>query len=274
MHDQLVADYVAWLRSWKASEATITARATLARSRLKAWGLTGFTQANVEAFLASDSRGRERARWTMATYHNHLTDLCGWLVATGRLAENPMPAVRKTTRPKKRPRPLSDVELERVLSVVQGQTRDWCLLALRAGLRAFEIAKIRGEDVDRGGIFVCGKGEVEATLPCHPDIWEMAERYPRHGYWFPGNDDGHVRAQHISLTVGKLFDALGIEGSIHRLRHKYGTDLVRAGVHVRRVQQLMRHASLETTAGYTEVTEDELRDAILMLPSFQAAASA
>jgi integrase/recombinase XerD len=268
VHERLVEEYVAWLRSWRASTATIKARRTLVRSRLKAWGLNGFTPENIAAFLTTDAKGAPRSGWTMNTYHNHLSDFCSWLVATGRLEESPMESVRKARRPKKLPRPLSDAERDRVLSVVEGQVRDWVILALRAGLRAFEIAKIRGEDVEVDGIFVRGKGEVEATLPCHPDVWEIAQRHPRTGYWFPGNDEGHIRAQQVSLGVGKLFDALGIEGSIHRCRHTYGTDLVRAGVHVRRVQQLMRHASLETTAGYTAVTEDELRDAILQLPAY------
>ena len=178
-----------------------------------------------------------------------------------------MDDVRRAKRPVKQPRPLSDVEVTKILSVVEGPVRDWILLALMAGLRAHEIAKIRGEDVEEDGIFVHGKGDVEATLPCHPDLWDMAQRYPRVGPWFPGPEDGHVRAHQISLTIGRLFAALGIKGSIHRCRHTYCTRLIRAGVNLRQVQALMRHASLETTAGYAAVAQDEGREAILLLPS-------
>ena len=62
--------------------------------------------------------------------------------------------------------------------------------------------------------------------------------------------------------MGKLFTALGISGSIHRVRHVYGTRLLRAGVNIRVVQKLMRHSSLATTATYTAVDESEMRSAI------------
>lgn len=266
MYDERLLDqYETYLRSWQASEATIRARMTLARSRFKAWGVDGFTRESVAAFLATDAKGQPRQRWTTATYHGHLTDLCKFLVAAGRLTESPMDEIKRTKRPSKKPRPLSEAEIQRVLSVVDGEVRDWVLLALLAGLRAFEIAKIRGEDFTDEGLYVLGKGSVEATLPCHPDLAEMASRYPASGYWFPGPEDGHVRSQRISLTVGKLFLSLGIEGSIHRGRHSYGTRLLRAGVNIRVVQRLMRHSSLETTAGYLAVMGDEERDAILLL---------
>jgi integrase/recombinase XerD len=254
----IVDEYATWLRSWGASQRTIDARVGLARSRLLAWGIEGVTAENIAGFLARP----DIKPWTRSTYHANLTCFCAWLVATGHREENPMVAVRKPKRPAPRPRPLTESEVARVLSVVEGSVRDWILLALLAGLRASEIAKIRGEDVTADGIYVIGKGGKAETLPCHDDLWAMAERYPQRGYWFPGPDDGHLRSQQISLIVGKLFHAMGIDGSIHRCRHVYGTRLLRAGENIRIVQKLMRHSNLDTTASYTAVDEDELRAAI------------
>lgn len=264
-NDEILDAYETYLRSWQAKPATINARLVLARSRLKAWGPSGFTVANIERFLSEDAKGNERKRWTVATYHNHLTDFCSFLKAAGIIEANPMESVKKVKRPAKRPRPLSEAEVARVLSVVEGDVRDWITIALLTGLRSFEIAKLRGEHFTDEGLYVLGKGGIEATLPVHPDLAEMQGRFPRHGYWFPGPDDGHVRSRQISLKVGRLFEAMGIEGSIHRIRHTYGTRLVRRGANIRTVQKLMRHASLETTAGYLAVVTDEERDAILLL---------
>lgn len=264
-NDEILAAYETYLRSWQAKPTTIQARSVLAKSRLKAWGLSGFTRENIEEFLATDARGNERKRWTVATYHNHLTDFCSFLVAAELLPHSPMEVVKKVKRPVKRPRPLTETEVDRVLLAVEGVVRDWILLGLLAGLRAFEIAKIRGEDFTSEGLYVLGKGDVEATLPIHSQLAEMQSRYPARGYWFPGPDEGHVRARAISLTVGRLFDSMGIDGSIHRVRHSYGTRLVRKGVNIRVVQKLMRHSSLETTAGYLAVVSDEERQAIDLL---------
>lgn len=263
--EDLLKQYETYLRSWQASETTIKARVTLARSRLKAWGLSGFNRENVSAFLATDAKGKPRARWTTSTYHNHLSDFCEFLVAVERIRHSPMSEIKRTKRPNRKPRPWSEDEVEKILNVAEGEVRDWILLALLAGLRAFEIAKLRGEDFTSEGIYVLGKGGIEATLPCHPDLLAMSGRYPAQGYWFPGNNDGPMDSQRISMTVSKFTSSMGIEGSIHRGRHAYGTRLLRAGVNIRVVQRLMRHASLETTSGYLEVLGNEEQEAILKL---------
>lgn len=264
-HEHVIAGYETYLRAWNASERTIGARVGLARSRLRAWGgVSGFTTTNVEAFLARDAKGQPRSKWTAATYFNHLNDFCRYLVASGELTEHPMEALKRAKPPKRRPRPLTEAEIARVLASAQGEVRDWIVLALLTGLRAFEIAKLRGEHFTDEGLEVIGKGDVEAVLPIHPEVATMAGRYPTSGYWFPSSD-GHVDSAQISLRVGRLFASLGIDGSIHRCRHSYATRLLRAGANIRVVQRLMRHGSLETTAGYLAVMGDEEREAILLL---------
>ena len=270
MHDDVVAQYAQWMQSWAAADKTIEARSKLARSILAEFGIS-FTAEDIQEYLSRPKPERQgggkRSKWTLATYHAHLRSFCEYLVAAGHRDESPMEAVRKVARPKSLPRPLSEAELALVLATATGRNRDWILLALDAGLRAHEIAQLRGEDVTPQGIFVRGKGDVEAVLPDHPDIRAMAARYPRTGYWFPSPYGGHIKAETVSATVSILFHKLGIKGSIHRVRHNYGTRLLRLGVNVRQVQKLMRHATLETTALYTAVDEDELREAINRLPS-------
>lgn len=267
MRSGVVAEYEQWLRSW-ASERTVAARVTLAGNFLSEYGLNGVTATNIQKFLGKPTpKGAPLSKWSKATYHSHFTDLCKFLVAAEYLAESPMGDVRAVQRPKPSPRPLTTQEAERVLAVVEGNVRDWLLCAMLAGLRVSEIAKLRGEDINPDGIYVRGKGDVQAVLPCHPDLWEMAQRYPRQGYLWPGQSDGHIHRNSITNTVGSVFRSLGIVGSIHRGRHYYATSLLRNGAHVRRVQKLMRHSNLETTATYTAVDEDELRTAVNLLPS-------
>lgn len=256
----IVDEYAKWLASWSESEKTLQARRTVAATVVREFGLAGLTVENLQQFVGRPNL----SRWSRATYTSHLNDFCSWLVATERLAANPIAddRFRKPKRPSALPRPLSEAEVDRVLDAAEGRTRDWILFALLAGLRAHEIAKIRGEDITQAEIFVEGKGKVRATIPTHPDIWSMTERYPRRGFWFPGRTDGHLSAQSVSINVGALFRDLGISGSIHRCRHVYGTRLLRSGANIRTVQKLMRHASLATTAGYTAVDEDEMRAAI------------
>lgn len=264
-HSELLIGFADWMRSWNAADRTIEARVQLASRWLETYGLDGLTGETVSAFLSN----RDLSSFTRVTYYNHLACLIEYLQRAGLLGpeEDPLSDVRKPRAIKAEPRPLSEADVDRIMSTATGVVRDWIDVALMTGLRVSEIAKLRGEDVSPEGIWVAGKGDKRVNIPCHPDIWEMAQRYPRRGYWWPGSDDGHVPRVTISVTVGRLFRSLGIDGSIHRCRHSYVTRLLRAGVHVRRVQKLARHASLETTAGYAAVDEIELREAILLLPS-------
>jgi integrase/recombinase XerD len=256
-NSEIVEEYATWLASWSPSKATLRSRRCLAGQVLKLWGVDGMTAANIQSFLAA-----QQSPWTRTTYHSSLVDFCAWLVAAGYLAANPMPDVRKPKRPRSVPKPLADAEVSKILANAKGPMREWVQLGLLAGLRAHEIAKIRGEDVSQTHIYVEGKGEVRAMIPTHPDIWALALAHDNPGYWYPGSDDGHVRANYISIEVGKFFRSLGITGSIHRARHTYGTRLLRAGTNIRIVQKLMRHASLATTEAYTAVSDDELTAAI------------
>jgi integrase/recombinase XerD len=267
MNDKIAAEYEHYLHLCGRAPTTIRARVVVASARLAAWGVEGMTAERIFEWLGTPGW----SKWTRATYYAHLKDLCEFLVVSGYLEESPMEddLIHKPKRPRSLPRPLTEEEVGRLMSSAVGRERDWCLLAVLAGLRVHEIAKLRGEDVSAQGIYVLGKGGVEAMLPIHPDLWTMAQRYPRHGYWFPATrgERGHLKADTITAAITALFGSLGITGSIHRLRHTYCTGLLRKGVHVRQVQRLMRHGSLETTAMYAAVDEDALQAAINLLPS-------
>lgn len=251
--------YCEWLASWGASDRTIVDRRRYVGRHLERYPLGASTD-DLTAILAAHQG------WTATTYYGHLRSYYGWAARTGRLAEDPTRDLRRPRTPRSQPRPLTADELHRALEASSGDVRAYLLLASRAGLRAHEIAKIRGEDVTEDAIYVTGKGGKTAMIPTHPDLWALAQTYPRQGWWFAGARAGEPRSRHaVTLRVGRHFDALGIEGGIHRCRHYYGTALLRSGVNLRIVQTLMRHESLATTAGYLAVDEDERRAAILGL---------
>ena len=260
--NQTIAAYQTWLQSWAASDRTVQIRSRMAATRLEEWGLDGFTTQAVQEFLGRPGL----SKWTKATYYSHLNCFCGWLVQTGRLEETPMENVRRPRQGASLPHPLSESEANRVLGAARGDMRAWLLLAMLSGLRAHEIAKLRGEDVQKDCLYVEGKGGTRAMLPTHPDLWALAQDYPRRGWWFPSGD-GPISADTVSSRTGKHFRALGVSGSIHRGRHLYATRLLRAGANIRVVQRLMRHSSLATTATYCAVDEDEMRAAVNLLPS-------
>lgn len=253
--------YAAYLRSRNASDSTTEARLRFARRTLERWpDPATIGPYDVAGYLGDP----DFSTWTRATYFGHFRSLFSWMVSTGLLEVNPTTELRRPSSPSGRPRPLSVVDARRAQAAATGTTYAMLMLGMLEGLRAHEAAKIHSDDVSAEGLFVRGKGGRDAVLPTHPEILRLAEE--RSGYWFPGvGGRGHVESDTVSLRITKLFTSLGISGSFHRCRHYYGTSLLRAGVNIRVVQELMRHASLATTAAYLGVGEDEKTAAILAL---------
>lgn len=264
-----IGGFEKWLRSWSAADRTVKDRTIVIASGLRRWGNPATTTPEVlTAWLSSV----EFSPWTRVTYYYHLRSYFGWLYDTGQIPTDPTADLRAPRPPKNKPRPLTPGELAMVLPPATGNLRAWLLLGLLAGLRAHEIAKLRGEDIDADAIFVLGKGRQQAFIPTHPDLWLLAQGYPRRGWWFPTTRaaSGHVSSQSISTIVTRYFSALGVEGSIHRCRHSYATQLIRNGANIRVVQTLLRHESLATTAKYAAVDEDERELAVRGLASWAA----
>lgn len=251
--------YAAWLRSHNSSARTVHDRLWFAKRILGEWpDLSSCTEENVRAHLGN----ADYSKATRATYFTHARSLFTWLVATGQLAQDPTDHMARPPSSKPSPRPLSPAEAALALAKAPQRTHDILLLGMYAGFRAHEAAKMHSRDVTETHLQVVGKGGRAAVLPTHPAIWAAAQRHD--GYWFP-NGDTHLTALTVSLAVSRVFWAAGLEGSFHRCRHYYGTSLLRAGVNIRVVQELMRHTSLATTAAYLGVDEDEKHAAIMAL---------
>lgn len=259
-HSGDMAAFSAWLRSWGAAETTVTARLSLLANLLRDLDPLAATAEQLATWLGNPAF----QPWTRVTYFSHIRSLFEWLQATGRRPDNPTSGMRRPREPRRKPRPLSPGEVTAVLAEAHGHERTWISLGLFAGLRVFEIAKFRGEDIGPESLFVRGKGGKDAVLPTHPALWHLAQSYPRTGFWFPSSlaASGHVNEKCLTTKVTAVFKAAGVEGSTHRARHTYGTNLLRGGANIRVVQELMRHESLATTAGYLLVEESERVQAI------------
>jgi integrase/recombinase XerD len=244
------------------AKATIRDKLVVVGAGLRQWSDPPTTR-DIERWLSNPAY----SPWTRATYYSHARSYFGWLAESGRIQVDPMLGMRRPRAPKGKPRPLSTDEQRLILEHADGDLYAWLCLGLYAGLRVHEIAKLRGEDVDAEALYVLGKGGQTALLPTHPVIWELAQSYPRSGYWFPSrrSASGHRTSTGITSVVSGYFQSLGISGSIHRCRHSYGTNLIRGGANIRVVQQLLRHSSLATTALYTAVDDGEMTAAIRRL---------
>jgi integrase/recombinase XerC len=151
--------------------------------------------------------------------------------------------------------------------------RDTAVLALLygSGLRISEAlslarrdAPIRGRDMLR----VTGKGDKTRVVPVLPIVREAVERYLALCPMKLGADDplfvgargGQLSPRIIQLLIARSRAALGLPETAtpHALRHSFATHLLGAGADLRAIQELLGHASLSTTQGYTEVDREHL----------------
>lgn len=265
----VVLAYAAWMASTDFSSHTVQDRTRWAHRLACALDPLTATPMELATFLGSS---KAKSAWSRRTYYNHARAFFDWLVAAELRSDNPLdsPLLRKPRQGQGVPKPLTLEEEKRALEAASGDMYAYLILALRAGLRAHEIAKVAGEDVREDFLTVRGKGLKEAVIPTHAQVWALTQDYPERGYWFPhpGAPGTPLSASVLSRRVGDHFRKPEVDiptGSIHRCRHTYATTLLRRGANIREVQTLMRHSSLATTAIYTAVDDESLRSAIDLL---------
>jgi site-specific recombinase XerD len=135
-------------------------------------------------------------------------------------------------------------------------------LLLFAGLRRSEVAAITLDDVDveNAQLLVRGKGAKQRVVPLTPFLVEAIREYLR---CRPDTDSRHLfvsrvggrpiagRVTNRMLTRVLEKAGLGQHGiTPHALRRTFATHLIRNGVDVKTVQELLGHADLQTTARY------------------------
>lgn len=251
--------YANWLAERRLSQNTIDQRLRFVDRQLRAWGTLDVPAATVARWLNSYTG------WTLYTYYHHAKSAYDYLVESGAIATHPMTRMQRPPIPKNRGRSLPPDLLTRVLTSCAGDLSTWMHLAFLAGLRASEISMHRGEHITAQAVYILGKGGQADAVPTHPTIWDIAQQYPRRGWWFPDPKDPRrpITPATVSRRTARYFRSLGIDkGAGHRLRHTYANTLKRNGVHPRVIQELLRHASLNTTQIYLDVEDDEKTAAI------------
>jgi len=210
----------------------------------------------------------------------------GAMVAMGHLdhSSNPLigfPSIKAV--PRKLPVALAPEQVTRLLAEPQADTvigiRDRALLALLygTGIRASECASLHSGQVDLAQltITVRGKGGHERAIPLNPELADVLRIYVQaRGPCLPTAPFFRSRFGR-PLSRGAVYDRvrfwgqrshIGIPLSPHRLRHTFATHLVRAGVGLVTIRDLLGHRQITSTQVYLHVTAEDLRAAAVRHP--------
>lgn len=155
------------------------------------------------------------------------------------------------------------------------------LMPFYAGTRIGETVALDVDDVRlsarKGSLRIFGKGERAREVPIHPQLRAALTGWLGERPDWPGAADSpalflnqrgqrlSVRGAHDIITGIAAAAALDDDITAHVLRHTFATTLVRGGTDLVTVAELLGHARLETTRGYTRPTHEDRTRALDLL---------
>ncbi len=169
--------------------------------------------------------------------------------------------------PKNLPKYVSNEEILDGLNLIDRSNlmglRDYALILFlyASGCRISEALSVQRADIVEGWLKIrFAKGEKERVVPLAPVATQALDRYLSEQsmsspyLWL--NYRGEQLSRISAYKIVKKY--LGV--SPHVLRHSFASSLIIGGADLRVVQELLGHASLETTQIYTHIQKQNLAD--------------
>ncbi|MDE0573410.1 tyrosine-type recombinase/integrase [Demequina sp. B12] len=240
--------------------------------------------ADLRAWLASMS-SHGLSRTTMARRGAAARTFYTWASDAELVPSNPAARLASARASSTLPEVVSPSDIVSMLELARTRCDDGDLLHLRdwavaellyaTGMRVGELAAANTSDLDFDErlIRVRGKGNKERIVPFGLPAARALQHWLADGrpaLVCPATDDALMlgrrgqRADQRQLrdAIHRLCRAAGIpDVAPHALRHSVATHLLTEGSDLRSVQEVLGHASLNTTQRYTHVSADRLRAA-------------
>ncbi|WP_339125447.1 tyrosine-type recombinase/integrase [Pseudonocardia sp. D17] len=196
---------------------------------------------------------------TIATYTSNARAFYAWALETGLIAVDPTARLPRIKVPPAVAHPVPDRDLRLAIELAEEPLRTWLVLAAFMGLRAMEIAQLTRDSIDEveGRLVLSGIGKgrkpFRITVPLHVEPSIRQYMHMRGPLWRTASG-GAMKPSTVSRLVTKFFARHGMPYSLHWLRHSFGTAFYAATRDVLLTQDVMRHASPNTTRIYVRTT--------------------
>lgn len=251
--------------------------------------ITSYLKALAEQGMAASSRARHLSA---------VRQFYKFLLAEGRIAEDPTHGIQGPKVGQPLPKTLSVAEVDRLITRARDRIAEtsgrerfaalrlYCLIELlyATGMRVTELVSLPRSVLqgDSRVLTIKGKGGRERMVPLNAAARAALDRYLEVGqhedddglapmlktrWLFPSRSaEGHLTRQRLAQELKELALEAGIDPrrvSPHVLRHAFASHLLDRGADLRAVQQLLGHADISTTQIYTHVLEERLRRLVL-----------
>lgn len=202
-----------------------------------------------------------------------------YLVNIGKITNNIFNNIHNPKIEKKLPNYLSYDELAKILDHIDLTTptgvRNRLLIEMfyATGCRVSELINIKMNDINtiNKSIRIMGKGSKERVVYYGDYAEYYLNKYLSTGfnknseYLFLNDKLEKFSIQEVEGVIHKLIEHLAIKTHVtpHTLRHTFATHLLNNGADIKSVQELLGHASLNTTGIYTHVSNERLKEVYL-----------
>jgi integrase/recombinase XerD len=208
-----------------------------------------------------------------------------FLQAEGKLKANPTEQLASPKVGKMLPKPLTVQEIDELLEQPARRNtpeakRDRAMLELMyaTGLRVTELVSLDVTDVQLEGekpyVRLVGKGNRERQIPLLEQPVQELHEYIRFARprlvgeraetaLFVNRRGERLTRQGFWLILKGYAHEANIRGRVtpHTLRHSFATHMLRGGMDIHKVQELLGHANISTTQVYTQVSREHIREA-------------
>jgi site-specific recombinase XerD len=168
---------------------------------------------------------------------------------------------------KSMPTVLSLEEVAHFFATLQSlKHRTILMTAYGAGLRLSETISLKVADIDSQRMMIRvrhGKGDKERYTLLSPSLLSVLREYwrilrPGMDWLFPGQHSCQpittTAVQH-ACRIAAAESGINKRATPHTLRHSFATHMLEDGANIRLVQVLLGHASIQTTARYSHVSQ-------------------
>ena len=216
---------------------------------------------------------------TIARRISAIRSFYNYLLSNGVVENNIFNNVRNPKLEKKLPNYISYEELAIILDNIDMSTeigvRNRLIIEMfyATGCRVSELINIKMSDINttNKSIKIMGKGSKERIVYYGEYAEDYLNKYLNTGfnkgskYLFLNDKKEKFSIQEVEQVIHKLIEHLAIKTHVtpHTLRHTFATHLLNNGADIKSVQELLGHASLNTTGIYTHVSNERLKEVYL-----------
>ena len=242
-------------------------------------GLAGVTLRDMRGWMAA-CRAEGLGARSLARRLSAVKSFYRWLSQRDGFDATPVLSARAPKFHRKLPRPLTEDAARDVLDRMDMQApepwvaaRDQAVVTLLygCGLRISEALGLQGAVLPMAeALRITGKGGKERIVPVIAPARQAVARYAdlcphrltADAPLFRGVRGGRLSPRAVQKVMARVRMQLGLPASVtpHAMRHSFATHLLNAGGDLRAIQELLGHASLSTTQGYTAVDTARLME--------------